>query len=105
MRNLAVIAGLALLCALPFVVQDDYFLRLINMGIIYAILAVSLNFVLGYAGQISLGHAGFFGIGAYTAALIGDVCSPTNIFSGAEKMWEVWPKTWPPSRSSIKWLK
>lgn len=70
MRKLAVIAGLALLGALPFVVQDDYFLRLINMGIIYAILAVSLNFVLGYAGQISLGHAGFFGIGAYTAAIM-----------------------------------
>lgn len=70
MRKLAVLCGLVLLCALPFVVQDDYFLRLINMGIIYAILAVSLNFVLGYAGQISLGHAGFFGIGAYTSALI-----------------------------------
>ncbi len=70
MRKLAVVSGLAALCVLPFVVQDDYFLRLINMGIIYAILAVSLNFVLGYAGQISLGHAGFFGIGAYTSALI-----------------------------------
>ena len=87
MRKLAVIAGLALLCALPFVVQDDYFLRLINMGIIYAILAVSLNFVLGYAGQISLGHAGFFGIGAYTAALMthgtsGEMFWPAFIASG-----------------------
>lgn len=70
MRKLAIIAGLAVLCGLPFVVQDDYFLRLINIGVIYAILAVSLNFVLGYAGQISLGHAGFFGIGAYTAAIM-----------------------------------
>lgn len=87
MRKLAVIAGLALLCALPLVVQDDYFLRLINMGIIYAILAVSLNFVLGYAGQISLGHAGFFGIGAYTAAIMthgssGEMFWPAFIASG-----------------------
>jgi len=87
MRKLALIVGPALLCALPFVVQDDYFLRLVNMGIIYAILAVSLNFVLGYAGQISLGHAGFFGIGAYTAALMthgasGEMFWPAFIASG-----------------------
>jgi len=41
---------------------------LITLGI-YAILALSLNLITGYAGQISLGHAAFFGIGAYTAAL------------------------------------
>ncbi len=41
---------------------------LITLGI-YAILALSLNLITGYAGQISLGHAAFFGLGAYTAAL------------------------------------
>ena len=41
---------------------------LITLGI-YVILALSLNLITGYAGQISLGHAAFFGIGAYTAAL------------------------------------
>jgi branched-chain amino acid transport system permease protein len=40
------------------------------MALIYSLLAVSLNIVLGYAGQIALGHAAFFGIGAYTAALL-----------------------------------
>ena len=41
---------------------------LITIGI-YVILALSLNMITGYAGQISLGHAAFFGIGAYAAAL------------------------------------
>lgn len=70
MRKYLFILAAAATLPLPFLIQDDYLLRLINIGIIYAILAVSLNFVLGYAGQISLGHAGFFGIGAYTAAIL-----------------------------------
>jgi branched-chain amino acid transport system permease protein len=37
---------------------------------LYAILALSLNIITGYAGQISLGHAAFMGIGAYTSALL-----------------------------------
>jgi ABC-type branched-subunit amino acid transport system ATPase component/ABC-type branched-subunit amino acid transport system permease subunit len=70
MRKFIPFAVAIALLALPFSFHNDYLLRLINVGIIYAILAVSLNFVLGYAGQISLGHAGFFGIGAYTAAIL-----------------------------------
>ena len=54
----------------PFTTNSTYILRLINFGLIYSLLSVSLNIVLGYAGQIALGHAAFFGIGAYTAALI-----------------------------------
>jgi len=42
---------------------------LITIGI-YVILALSLNMITGYAGQISLGHAAFMGIGAYTSALL-----------------------------------
>jgi len=42
---------------------------LITIGI-YIILALSLNMITGYAGQISLGHAAFMGIGAYTSALL-----------------------------------
>ena len=46
---------------------------LMNLGIligIYAILAVSLNLALGYAGLLNLGHVGFFAIGAYTSAIL-----------------------------------
>lgn len=70
MRKFAIPLALVCLAAFPFMGPGDYLLRLVNIGIIYAILAVSLNFVLGCAGQISLGHAGFFGIGAYTSAIL-----------------------------------
>jgi branched-chain amino acid transport system permease protein len=66
---LAAIAGL-LLCGIPWLGLPDYYMRLINLMIIFGLLSVSLNIVMGYAGQISLGHAGFFGIGAYTAGLL-----------------------------------
>jgi branched-chain amino acid transport system permease protein len=71
MARLALI-GLAavVIFALPWCIESNYYLRLVNMGLIYSLLAVSLNIVLGYAGQIALGHAAFFGIGAYTAALL-----------------------------------
>ncbi|PKN44212.1 MAG: branched-chain amino acid ABC transporter permease [Deltaproteobacteria bacterium HGW-Deltaproteobacteria-17] len=44
-----------------------YHLRLVG---IYTIVAVGLNLLIGYAGQVSLGHAAFFGIGAYTTAIL-----------------------------------
>jgi len=87
MRKLLLPLALIALAAFPFVAQSEYLLRLVNIGIIYAILAVSLNFVMGAAGQISLGHAGFFGIGAYTAAILtsggsGQLFWPVFLLSG-----------------------
>jgi branched-chain amino acid transport system permease protein len=58
--------GLSLFPAIP----HGYVLYLISLGLIYAIVALGLNLLLGYAGQVSLGHAGFFAIGAYTSALL-----------------------------------
>ena len=61
--------ALALAAILPVFVSDDYFLHiLITIGF-YVVLTLSLNLVTGYAGQFSLGHAAFYGIGAYIAAL------------------------------------
>ncbi len=48
----------------------EYLLHLLIMICIYTILAQSLSLVAGYSGQISLAHAGFYGIGAYTTALL-----------------------------------
>ncbi len=48
----------------------DYILHLAILICIYTILAQSLSLVAGYSGQISLAHAGFYGIGAYTTALL-----------------------------------
>lgn len=47
-----------------------YLLYLVSLGLIYAIVALGLNLLFGYAGQFSLGHAGFFAIGAYTSAIL-----------------------------------
>src|SRR5499426_4259328 len=54
---------------LPFVLFPNY-LSLASQIAITALFALSLDIILGYAGIVSLGHAAFFGIGAYTAGLI-----------------------------------
>jgi branched-chain amino acid transport system permease protein len=63
--------GLATLAAtVPLWLADPYVLHILIMAGIFAVLAHSLNLLLGYTGLLSLGHAGFFGIGAYTSALL-----------------------------------
>ncbi len=53
---------------LPYVLFPDY-LSLASQIAITALFALSLDLILGYAGVVSLGHAAFFGIGAYTAGI------------------------------------
>ena len=58
------------LCTLlPFVLAPSY-LSLASQIAITALFALSLDLILGYAGIVSLGHAAFFGVGAYTAGLL-----------------------------------
>ena len=49
---------------------SGYLITILIIIVIYAMLAHSLNIITGHAGQISLGHAAFFGIGAYTSAML-----------------------------------
>lgn len=58
------------LVALPFVVRNQYFLTVVAKIGCYAILGLGLNILTGYTGLVSLGHAGFVAIGAYTASLL-----------------------------------
>lgn len=51
-------------------IQNLYFLRVAVLAVIMAILALSVNLLVGYTGQISLGHAGFYGIGAYVIGVL-----------------------------------
>ena len=67
-RRFAVISIICLFSLIPFI-SNDFFLHLLNIICIYAIVAVGLNILTGYTGQLSLGHGAFFGIGAYTGAL------------------------------------
>jgi branched-chain amino acid transport system permease protein len=68
-RLLAALAALALL-TLPLWLGNPYHQHVVIMAGIFTILALSLNLLLGYTGQLSLGHAAFFGIGAYTSSLL-----------------------------------
>lgn len=55
----------------PFLVgKSNYYMTLFAMMCIYAIAAMALNLLIGYGGQISVGHAGFLAIGGYTAAIL-----------------------------------
>ena len=62
---------LAVLAALfPMLVTDQYVLHIGIMVLFYAVLASSLNLIVGYVGEFSLGHTAFLGLGAYTAAIL-----------------------------------
>ncbi len=62
--------GLALLALFPVLVDNNYYIHLVETISIYAILLFGLDIVVGYTGQVSLGHAGLFGIGAYAAGIV-----------------------------------
>ena len=66
----AAILGLALLAAAPLFTSNSYYIHMIGTIMIYAILLYGLDIVVGYTGQVSLGHAGLFGVGSYTAGVL-----------------------------------
>ena len=53
----------AIVLALPLLVSSTFYLRIAALVFIFALAVVGLNLLMGFAGQVSLGHAGFFGIG------------------------------------------
>jgi branched-chain amino acid transport system permease protein len=69
-----IVAALAVAAVVPFVVTNNYLFHLLIMAVIWSILATSLNLVLGYTGLLSLAHGAFFGMGAYTSALLVTKC-------------------------------
>ena len=64
------LAWLAFLFSVPLWMGDLYVLHVLIITGIFIIAAMSLNLLLGYTGQLSLGHVAFFGIGAYTSSLV-----------------------------------
>ena len=66
---LGLLAVLAL-AAFPLLVHNPYYVHLVETILIYAIVLFGLDIVVGYTGQVSLGHAGLFGVGAYTAGVL-----------------------------------
>jgi branched-chain amino acid transport system permease protein len=72
MKKLAILAGLLGLAAVIFVptLLKNHGIYLFTYWLIYVIATMGLNLTIGYAGQKSLGHAAFFGIGAYVVAIM-----------------------------------
>lgn len=62
--------AIAALAAFPVASGNPYYIHLVETIMIYAIVLFGLDIVVGYTGQVSLGHAGLFGIGAYTAGVL-----------------------------------
>jgi branched-chain amino acid transport system permease protein len=72
-KNILTILVLILICGVLYWAQiylNSFYIRVLNLAAIYAILALSMNLVLGFTGMFSLGHSGFMCVGAYTAAIL-----------------------------------
>jgi len=72
-RTIAITIGAAALVALPALASmadEPYLVTLFSRILIYALAAVSLDLMLGFGGMVSLGHAAFFGIGAYVVVIL-----------------------------------
>ncbi|RMF91501.1 MAG: branched-chain amino acid ABC transporter permease [Nitrospinota bacterium] len=71
-----------LFAAIPLL-SEPFYTRLFTRIMIYAIVAISLDLILGYGGMVSFGHAAFFGVGAYTVGILS--------YHGVESGWIAWP--------------
>ena len=59
----------AIIFLLPAFLRNNYYLMVLNVAALNIMVVIGLNLLMGYAGQISLGHAAFFGLGAYLSAI------------------------------------
>ena len=69
-RRGGLLALAALLCVLPLFFPNNFYYDVAIKTALNAIVCIGLNLLIGYAGQISLGHAGFFALGAYASAIL-----------------------------------
>jgi branched-chain amino acid transport system permease protein len=67
---LPILIAIAALFVLPLFIHNPYYIHLVETILIYTILLFGLDIVVGYVGQVSLGHAALFGIGSYTAGVL-----------------------------------
>ncbi|HVP18534.1 MAG TPA: branched-chain amino acid ABC transporter permease [Spirochaetia bacterium] len=79
-RNIPLLAFAALGACVPVALsalKADFYLTQLTMSAWYTMVALGLCLLMGYAGQVSMGHAGFFSIGGYTAAVIATAGMPS----------------------------
>ena len=82
-KALALALGALLIAALPWWARDQYQLHLAALICVYWILIAGLNLVVGYTGQLSIGHVGLLAIGAYAFAILAGKPGPP-FFDGAD---------------------
>ena len=70
MRRIAIGLAVLALATLPYWVGNSYYVNVAAQMLIFAVLALGLNVLVGYAGLVTLGHAGLFGIAAYAGATL-----------------------------------
>jgi branched-chain amino acid transport system permease protein len=69
-RWLAYGLAIAVIIVLPLIFNDTYWRTILTVCAINVLLAIGLDFILGYAGQLNLGHSAFYGLGAYVSTLL-----------------------------------
>jgi branched-chain amino acid transport system permease protein len=69
-RLLAVASAILGLIAVPYAITEIYYVNIVSQILLYAIFALGLNVLVGYAGLVSLGHAGLFGVASYAVAYL-----------------------------------
>jgi branched-chain amino acid transport system permease protein len=69
-RRIAIAIAILALIAVPYAITESYYVNIASQILLYAIFAIGLNVLVGYAGLVSLGHAGLFGIAAYIVAYL-----------------------------------
>jgi branched-chain amino acid transport system permease protein len=69
-KRLVYLTLLVVLIALPFAITSKYLIQIINAALVFLIIVTGMNYVIGFSGQISLAATAFWGIGAYTSALL-----------------------------------
>jgi branched-chain amino acid transport system permease protein len=70
MRRAAAAGAIVLLLAIPFLTSNQFLLHLGITVLLWTVLGIAWNLLGGYAGQVSFGHATFFGVGAYTMMIL-----------------------------------
>jgi len=69
-RNIDIIILIFILIVAAFAMKNDFYYEIAVLSILNAIICIGLNLLIGYAGQISLGHGGFMALGAYISAIL-----------------------------------
>ncbi len=69
-RWIAIAIAVIALAAVPYAIKEIYYVNIASQILLYAVFALGLNVLVGYAGLVSLGHAGLFGVAAYLAAYL-----------------------------------